>query len=456
MIRPTRRAFSTVSLAAFSFACLALLVGARGQAENWPQWRGPYFNGSSTETNLPTRWSNTEGVAWATPLPGQSGATPVVWEDSVFVSSPDEQKRLLLLCLDRKTGRLRWQKAVSEGDRQAGLNNAASPSPATDGKRVFVMFATGDLAALDYAGVEIWKRNLAKEYGKFAHMWMLGSSPLLFNGRLYVQVLQSNPRPEEYAHALGDDAGRESFLLCLDPQTGTNIWRQIRPTDAVSESQEAYTSPIPCAGKKGTEILVAGADYVTAHSADTGVELWRCGGLNVRKEHHWRMVPSAVVAGGLIIACGPRGDPVLAIKDGGTGVVTDTHLAWKLKDYPSDCVTPLYYRGRLFVLDGDHQMLTCVDPQTGAKKWQGNLGVQHIFRASPTGADGNVYCLSENGTVVVLEVGDEFKILATISMGESPVRSSIAVAHGELFIRTAKNLYCVRGAGRPEPVSDRP
>ena len=439
-----RRAVSLLSLKALCFVCQGLLFGAPAYGENWPQWRGPYFNGSTTETNLPSGWSKTEGVAWVAPLPGQSGATPAVWEDSVFVSSPDEQKRLLLFCLDRKTGRVRWQKAVSEGDRQVGLNNAASPSPATDGKLVFVMFATGDLAALDFAGVEVWKRNLAKEYGKFAHMWMLGSSPLLYNGRLYVVVLQSNPRPEEYTHALGDPPSRESFLLCLDPQTGTNIWREIRPTDAISESQEAYTSPIPCAGSKGIEILVAGGDYVTAHSADTGVELWRCGGLNVRKEHHWRMVPSAVVADGLIIACGPRGDPVIAIKDGGTGLVTDTHIAWKLKEYPSDCATPLYYRGKLFVLDGDHQMLTCVDPRTGARKWQGSLGVQQIFRASPTGADGKIYCISEGGTAVVLEAGDEFKILATIPMGESPVRSSMAVAHGGVFIRTAKNLYCVR------------
>ena len=444
MIRLGLRAIRAASRGAFCFVCLPLLADAPARGENWPQWRGPYFNGSSTETNLPAQWSKTGNVAWVAPLPGQSGATPAVWEDNVFVSSPDQQKRLLLFCLDRKTGQVRWQKAVSDGDRQVGLNNGASPSPATDGQRVFVMFATGDLAALDFAGQEMWKRNLAKDYGKFAHMWMLGSSPLLYDGRLYVVVLQSNPRPEEYTHALGDRPERESFLLCLESQTGTNLWRQIRATDAISESQEAYTSPIPCAGAQGAEILVVGADYVTAHSADTGAELWRCGGLNVRKEHHWRMVPSVVVADGFIIACGPRGDPVLAIKDGGKGLVTDTHIAWKLKEYPSDCATPLFYRGKLFVLDGDHQMLTCVDPQTGATKWQGNLGVQHIFRASPTGADGKVYCLSEGGTAVVLGAGDEFKILATIPMGESPVRSSIAVAHGGLFIRTAKNLYCVR------------
>ena len=146
----------------------------------------------------------------------------------------------------------------------------------------------------------------------------------------------------------------------------------------------------------------------------------------------------------MIIACGPKRDPVLGIKDGGKGLVTDTHIAWKFKEFTSDCVTPLAYQQGLFVLDGDRQMMTCLAPQSGAKKWQGNLGVKEIFRASPTGADGKVYCLSEKGTVVVLDAGDEFKILSTIRMGEAPVRSSIAVAHGALFIRTAKNLYCVK------------
>jgi outer membrane protein assembly factor BamB len=145
----------------------------------------------------------------------------------------------------------------------------------------------------------------------------------------------------------------------------------------------------------------------------------------------------------MIIACGPKRDPVLGIKDGGHGLVTDTHLAWKFKEFTADCVTPLFYQNKLFVLDGDRQMMTCLEPKTGQKLWQGNLGVHEIFRASPTGADGKIYCLSEAGTAVVVSAGDEFKILSTISMGESPVRASIAVAQGELFIRTSRNLYCV-------------
>src|ERR1017187_9888958 len=215
---------------------LALLIILPVGAENWTQWRGPYFNGSTTELGLPTQWSKTEHGVWVAPMPGYSSATPVVWEDCVFASSPDEQKNLLLLCLDRKTGQVRWKRVVSGGDLQKGRNNMASPSPVTDGK-----------------------------------------SPMLYGDKLYVQVLQSNPRPDNYSHAVDDKPERESFLLCLDPQTGKDLWRHVRQTDAISEAQEAYSTPIPYVGKAGVEILVLGADYVTAHSPDIGAELWRCG-----------------------------------------------------------------------------------------------------------------------------------------------------------------------------------
>ena len=425
-----------------------LAAGCSLPAENWPQWRGPAFNGSSPEQHLPSQWSKTEHVAWATPLPGYSGATPIIWSNTVFVSSPDDQKNLNLLCLDRQTGTIRWTKKVAEGDFEKGRNNCASPSPVTDGRYVFILFATGDLAAFDFDGKQIWHRNLATEYGRFAIMWIYGSSPLLYRGKLYVQVLQHGKVPPDYAQAQDGREDRESFLLALDPATGTNLWRQVRQTDAFSEAQEAYTTPIPVEGPAGPEIIVVGGNYVTAHNAADGTELWRCGGLNDKREPYWRIVPSAVAAEGLIFACGPKRDPLLAIKDGGSGLVTSTNVAWRFSEFPTDCATPLYSRDRLFVLDGDRQVLTCLRPQNGEKVWQGHLEVKEIFRASPTGADGKIYCISERGTAVVLDAGDEFKVLATIPLGEAPVRASIAAAQGALFIRTAKNLYCVRGQDR--------
>lgn len=421
--------------------CLGLTV-LQAAAADWPQWRGPFFNGSTTETNLPAQWSKTENVAWTAPLPGQSGATPIIWGDTVFVSSPDEEKNLLLICLNRADGKERWRKVVGKPDFEKGRNNSASPSPVTDGKRVIAMFATGDIAAFDFQGKELWKRNLASEFGKFMFMWIYGSSPMLYKDRLYVQVVQH----EEpiYAHSKDDKPKRDSYLMALEPDTGKTIWRHVRPTDAVSEAQESYATPIPYEGKSGTELMVVGGNYLTAHSASDGKEIWRAGGLNDRGEKYWRIVPSPVVLDDLVVVSGPKRDPVLAIKTGGKGNVTATHTAWKYKEYPTDCVTPLHYRGKLFVFDGDRQTMTALEPPTGKQLWQGRIEGREIFRASPLGADGKIYCISENGTAVVLEAGDEFKVLSTIRMEEPPTRASIAAAHGQLFIRTGKNLYCIQ------------
>ena len=417
------------------------------RAENWPQWRGPAGNGSSPESGLPTQWSRTEHLAWSTPLPGWSGATPIVWGGSIFLTSRDAEKNLRLFCLNRKDGAVRWQKQVGTGDRVNGKNNMAAPSPVTDGQRVIALFGTGDLAAFDFEGKELWHRNLGREYGKFANMWIYGSSPLLFEGRLYVQILQRDTSAG-YPHAVDDKTARESCLLCLDPATGTNVWRHIRSTDAEKESREAYTTPLPFHGPNGWELVVVGGDYVTGHEPATGAELWRSAGLNPRTTdfmRSWfRVVPSPVMGGNLIFACGPKNQPVIAIKAGGKGNITESHRAWTGRELTSDWSTPLFYQCKLFVLDGGKRTLACVDPQTGAKKWSGSLGVPDQVWSSPTGADGKIYCLSENGTVIVLGAGEEFQVLATISLGtEGPSRSSVVVSDGQLFIRTAKNLYCV-------------
>ena len=196
-------------------AALATLPLA-AHAENWSNWRGPAYNGSSPETDLPQTWSATEGIKWKTPLPGASGATPAVWGDSVFVSSTDPAKNLLLLCLDRKDGKVRWQKQIVEaGDVERGRNNMASPSPVTDGKAVYILNRTGDLAAFDFDGKVLWQRNLGKDYGKFSINWIYGSSPLLYAGRLYIQVLQRSPAPPDYPGIGSTTGDRESYLLAL-------------------------------------------------------------------------------------------------------------------------------------------------------------------------------------------------------------------------------------------------
>ena len=192
------------------------IMGAHNlRAENWGHWRGPAFNGSTTETGLPTNWSTNEKRRMGRPDARLQRRDTIIWGDRIFVSSPDADKNLVLICLNRKDGKELWQKTVAVGDRVKGRNNMASPSPVTDGKSVFVIFGTGDLAAYDFDGNEQWTRNLAKEYGRFANMWLYGASPLFFEGKLYIQVLERNPVPPDYTlPAIDGKTDRESYLLC--------------------------------------------------------------------------------------------------------------------------------------------------------------------------------------------------------------------------------------------------
>lgn len=430
----------------WKFATLALALTLTAHAEDWPHWRGPDFNGASSETGFPTDWSANSGIKWTTPLPGFSGSTPCVSGDSVFVSSPDENKNLFLLCLDRKDGKVRWQKQLATGDQTKGRTspNMTSPSPVTDGKTVWAFYGTGDLAALDFTGKILWQRNLGADFGRFSNMWLYGSSPTLYRGKLYIQVLQRTPVPNDYTHALDGKADRESYLLALDPQTGKDLWRHVRPTDAVMESQESYATPIPYEHDGKAEILVFGGDYLTAHDPSTGKELWRSGGFNPKKGEWMRIVSSPVTWKDMIFATGPKRVPLSGIRAGGSGDITGTHVAWQFTDSPPDVCTPVVYRDQLYVLDGDKQMLTCLDPKTGEKKWAGNLGVRENFKSSPTAVDGRIYCLSERGTVVICDAGPEFKVLSTVALGGGePSRSVIAASGRQLFIRLAEKLVCV-------------
>ena len=216
---------------------LLLLSALPVRAENWPQWRGPAFNGSTDETDLPSRWSRTEGIAWSAELDGAAASTPIVWEDRVFLSGVDAAKDTLqAMCLDRADGKRLWKHDVAEGTRRDFRSTFAAPSPVTDGKLVFFFFSTGDLVCYDFKAEQKWARNIQKDYGTFAFLWTFASSPTLFGGKLYVQVLQRDVPVEGRGFA---DRENESYLLALDPQTGKTLWRQVRGSEAVAESREA-------------------------------------------------------------------------------------------------------------------------------------------------------------------------------------------------------------------------
>ncbi len=422
---------------------LAWLTTAVASAQDWPHWRGPNFNGSAPEQPLPDRFGKEEGVAWKTRMPGEAASTPIIMGDRIFISSVDASTRsLLAFALDRKTGKELWRHKIADGDRRDERSNYASPSPTTDGRHVWFFYGQGDLVAFTVEGEEVWRRNIERDHGQFAFQWTFSSSPLLFDGRLYLQVLQRDVP----VHGRGRRGG-ESYLLAMDPETGRDLWRHVRPSDARAESLEAFSSPVPYTWEGRTEILIAGGDCISGHDPETGREFWRWGTWNPRRIEHWRLVPSPVAGDGIILACAPKREPVYAIKAGQNGTLADSGYAWKSADreVSSDVSTPLFYRGRFFVLNSDDKYISCVDPATGKPHWIGELPGAKI-ESSPTAADGKIYCISHSGEVFVIGAGDKFELLHSVRMGEPrdrEVRSSIAIAHGQLFIRTGSMLYAV-------------
>jgi outer membrane protein assembly factor BamB len=420
---------------------MALTCASIAAASDWPHWRGPFLNGSTGEPNLPQSWSLTENVAWVAPLPGPSGATPIVAAGRVFVSSTVKGgNELLAMGFDAKTGRELWRRTVAQTDRRIPNSTLATPSPVTDGRSVFFIYASGHLAAFDLDGNPFWSRNLETDYGNLACQFGYGSSPLIVDGRLFIQVLRRDKAWRE------PKAGEpfDSFLLALDPMTGRNLWKQVRQTDALNESMDSYASPIPYAHDGKTEILVAGGDYVTAHDLQTGSELWRYG-YAPKKDRLWRLVPSLVTGSGLVFGVQPRGgNDLFALKSGGRGPLSAEAVAWTFKGPTPDVPTPLYYRDKLYVLDDvrNGKMVSCLDPATGQVKWQGVIGGGGPWRASLTAGDGKLYCINEDGEAIVLSA-DQFKILSRVQMNDAPVQSSIAIANNHLFIRTAGKLFCI-------------
>jgi len=421
-----------------------VLTISYARAEDWPQWRGPHLNGSSQSRGLPEKLDPSTQL-WSAPLPGPGSGTPIIWRDRIFISCLDAQSRKLLgMCLSRADGKVLWSKAIGNGFQENRMNNTASPSAVTDGKLVWFYFGTGDLAAFDLDGNEKWSRNIQKDYGPFNVQWIYASSPLLYKDKLYVQVLHRDVPP--FGSSSGQPA--DSYLLALDPQTGKELWRHVRTNDAVAESKESYATPIPLEHDGRSQIVLVGGDCVTAHDADTGQELWRCGGWNPAKIGHWRMVTSVVCGDGLVFTCTPKQGPIFAIRDGGSGDVTNSGIAWKSDEITSDVCVPLLYKDHLYVLDGDKKKLYCVAPNTGKVLWSGSLGGHAVFRASPTGADNRIYCMNEAGDVWVLSP-DEFKVLSQSHFGGQRSRASISVVDGEAFLRAGEKLFAFGPASAP-------
>ncbi len=442
---------SILTLAVLSLSFNAL-------AEDWTNWRGPNYNGATTGKNLPVKFSQTENVAWQTELPGPGAGTPIIVGDRVFLTSARIENagsgkgQLLALCLDRKTGKIIWERNAGSGYRPGDGDGAdyrldnrgtyASPSPVTDGETVVFFFGNGDLVGYSVKGDKLWARNIQKDYGDFTFQWTFSATPTLYEDKLYLPVLQR----DEKVHGRGK-ANNPSFILAMDPKNGKTLWKHMRPSDANKESLESFGTIIPHNG----ELLIAGGDVLTGHNPDTGKENWRWGTWNPNhREQWWRLVPSPVVGDGVVLVCAPKRQPVYAIKPG-----KGTDLVWKSegqisrnKDVlTSDVCTPLYYEGKFFVVygEGRDKTIAACEPKTGKILWTTDLESRKLVRCSPTAADGKIYLQNHGGEVYVID-SKSGKILNRTTMGNSgadQIRSSIAIAGNQLFIRTNTTLYCV-------------
>ena len=417
-----------IIVAAFA-ACLSITPAL---ADNWPQWRGPSLNGISSEKNLPTRWSAEDNVTWKLAMPSWTGATPVIWGERIFLNVADGND-LFLWCVDREKGEPVWKKLLGSGNTKMRKQNMSSPSPVTDGKNVWVMTGTGVLKSFDFAGNEQWARDVQKDYGRFGLNWGYASSPLLYEDALFVQVL----------HGMKTDD--PSYLLRIDKKTGKTIWRVERPTNAISESPDSYTTPALVRQGNSVEIVITGGDCVTGHDPATGKELWRANGLNPDNNPNYRIVASPVVYEAVVYAP-TRVKPLLAIKAGGRGDVTQSNKLWAF-DHGPDVPTPVT-DGKYFYVVDDRGIMWCLDAKSGQEIWGPQRIKPAIYSSSPVLADDKLYVTNEEGLTTVLKTGPKFEVLAQNSLNDYTL-SSPAISDGQIFIRTAQYLYCIgKRAGR--------
>ena len=398
-------------------------------AEDWPQWRGPTLNGISTEKNLPLHWSPTENVAWKLKMPSKSGSTPIIWGNNVFLNVADGDD-LYLWCVDKAKGRPIWMKLIAHGNYKINKQNMSSPSPVTDGKSVYVMTGIGVLKGFDFSGNELWMRDIQKDYGQFGLNWGYASSPLLYEDALYVQVLQ------------GMKTHDPSYILRIDKKTGKTVWRVVRPTDAVRESPDSYSTPTLLRYRNHVEIVVTGGDCITGHDPATGEELWRGTGFNPDKNPAYRIIASPVVYDDVVYAP-TRVKPLIAFRAGGRGNISESHKLWSFMNGP-DVPTPVT-DGKYFYSVNDRGIVWCLDAKTGQEIWGGQRIRPGTYSSSPVLADGKIYVSNEDGMTTVIKAGPQFEVLAENDLSDYTL-SSPAISEGHIFVRTEHFLYAI---GRP-------
>ena len=406
-------------------AKLGDFASADEMQRNWPRFRGPGGGGISSWTNLPATWDvkTGAGIAWKVASPASGFNSPIAWGDRVFFSAGDAHKREVI-CLDGKTGQVLWRQPVANvpgapakpAEVPESTGYAAS-SMATDGRRVYVIFANGDCAGFTLEGKLAW----SKSFGALKNPYGNATSLDTWHDRLIVQLDQ------------GDNEDNLSKLYALDGRTGKVVWQTPRKVGG------SWASPIVMEAAGKGQIITLAVPSVIAYAAADGSELWRADGLN------GEITPSPVFAGGLVIVASPS-EALMAIRPDGQGNVTKTHMAWKFEDNVPDVTTPLS-NGELVFTITTSGMLTCLDAKDGKKQWDHDYETE--FHASPSLAGNRLYLFSQKGTAAVVEAAREFKELFRTEMSDG-FHASPAFAADKIFLRGLTNVWCLGTAAAKE------
>lgn len=396
-------------------------------ADNWPQFRGLNGQGRSAEVGLPLKWTATENIAWRTPVPGESWSSPVIWEDRVFLTTATEDgTSCRVLAIDRKSGTVLWDREVFRQDlrRKEDRNSYATPTPATDGERIYVCFGDGSFAAVDWDGNVVWTNRAYPFYGQHG----LGTSPVLHDGLL---IMARDGSSDGEDKKLGwQTPWDQSYVLALDAKTGQERWKGRRGLSRISHGA-------PCIWQHtgSTQVISEAGDVVQGFDFQTGQRLWSSEVAGEGK------VPSTVLGPGLVFTSGGWGgkETIKAFKLGAKGDLVESNLVWEQKKGMPKVPSMVYVPPYLFAVT-DGGVATCLQAETGEVVWQERLGGN--FSASPVAADGRVYFVADNGETTVVEAGPKFHELAKNPLDEK-IQASPAISHGQILMRTEKHLICI-------------
>ncbi len=427
-------------LNALCFSICLLAVQNEPQAENWPSWRGPTQNGISNEKGIPIKFGgeNNLNVLWKTALPEPAGATPVVWGDRIFLTSPSGDD-LLLICFNRK-GKKLWERKVGTGNAIARKDegNSCSPSPVTDGKHVWSFMGTGDLACYDFNGKQIWKFNLQHRYGKFDIQFGMSSTPVVDGDHIYMAIMHGSMATADPGF---------SKVICLKKTTGKQVYAVDRPSKATYENKHSYASPILYQDGKKKYLLVHGGDYTTAHRLEDGSEIWRLGDLNPADNYnrYLRLVASPSYGDGVVVCPTAKKGPVVAVDGNAKGDVTHSkkYELWRVPK-TTDVPSPLIVGGLAYICRQDGNVF-CLEARSGKEVYPLQRTHRMRHRASPVYVDGHIYLTARDGRITVFKAGRKFEIVAENDLGED-MSSSPVVSDGVMYLRTFNNLWAIKSA----------